>query len=478
MEGIALFAATLVGIGVGCVIGWAVGAGRARARGDVALRAAEGEARAAAATAAELRLAGDGWRERALATDLEVRRLESERAAAGARAAELERALAEQRELLEATKTEMGITFEAMANEAMHRSHEGFLQLATERLAVARAEGANDLAAREHAIATLVAPLKQSLERIDAHAQALERARGEAYVDMKSQVAFLAQGQERLRDETGKLVNALRAPAVRGRWGEIQLRRVLEIAGMVEHCDFDEQPTLCTPDGRLRPDVIVRLPGGKSIVVDAKAPLGAYLEALDAKSEADHGRHLQHHAAQVRAHFQKLGAKSYWDQFASSPELVVMFLPGDRFYAAALEQMPGLIEEAFASRVLVATPTTLIGLLQAVHAGWRQERLAANAEELSRAGRELHERLATFGERLARVGSTLGRAVEAFNETVGSFEGRVMPGARRLEELGAAGKKDLPEVGPIDTRPRAPLPLTDLGPPGRLIPLGDASRGG
>jgi len=478
MEGIALCAAVLAGTGVGCVIGWVVGAARARARGEIALRAAEGEARAAAATAAELRLAGDGWRERARTTELDVRRLESERAAAGARAAELERALADQRQLLEATKTEMGITFEAMANEAMHRSHEGFLQLAAERLAVARAEGAQDLAAREHAIATLVAPLKQSLERIDAHAQALERSRGDAYVDMKAQVAFLAQGQERLRDETGKLVNALRAPAVRGRWGEIQLRRVLEIAGMVEHCDFDEQPTLGTPDGRLRPDVIVRLPGGKSIVVDAKAPLGAYLEALDAKSEADHDRHLQHHATQVRAHFQKLGAKSYWDQFASSPELVVMFLPGDRFYAAALEQMPGLIEEAFASRVLVATPTTLIGLLQAVNAGWRQERLAANAEELSRAGRELHERLATFGERLARVGSTLGRAVEAFNETVGSFEGRVMPGARRLEELGASGKKDLPEVGPIDTRPRTPLALAELGPPGRLIPLGDASRSG
>ena len=462
MDGIALGAAVLLGCGLGCLLGWVLGSSRSRARGDLALRSAEGEARAAAATAAELRRAGDGWMERALETEREVRRLEADKAASAARAVELERGLAEQRLLLQDTKTEMGIAFEAMAAEAMHRSHEGFLQLATERLATARAEGTQDLAAREHAIASLVAPLKESLERIDAQAQALELSRGAAYVDLKAQVGFLAQGQDRLRDETGKLVNALRTPAVRGRWGEIQLRRVLEIAGMVEHCDFAEQPTVDTPDGRLRPDVIVNLPGGKSIVVDAKAPLGAYLAALDAKSEAEHGQHLQHHAAQVRAHFQKLGAKSYWDQFSSSPELVVMFLPGDRFYAAALEQMPGLIEEAFASRVLVATPTTLIGLLQAVHAGWRQERLAANAEELSRAGRDLHERLATFGERLARVSSTLGRTVEAFNETVGSFEGRVLPGARRLEELGATGKKELPEVVPVDTRPRVPLALTDF----------------
>jgi DNA recombination protein RmuC len=467
MNGIADLVAVGTGIAfgcvVGCVLGWVVGAARARARGQRALHEIEAQARAAAATVAEVRKSGDVWRERAFAIELEVRRLEAERAAEGARAVELERGLAEQRELLEATKEEMGTTFEALAAQALHRSHEGFLQLATEKLATARAEGTHDLQAREQAIAALVAPLRQSLERIDAQAQALERSRGEAYQDLKTHVGYLAQGQERLRAETGNLVNALRTPAVRGRWGEIQLRRVLEIAGMVEHCDFLEQPSLDGPEGRLRPDVVVRLPGGKSIVVDAKAPLGAYLAALEAKSDVEHDQHLLHHAEQVRSHFQKLGAKSYWEQFASSPELVVMFLPGDRFYAAALEQMPGLIEEAFASRVLVATPTTLIGLLQAVHAGWRQERLAANAEEISRAGRELHERLATFGERLARVSTTLGRTVEAFNETVGSFEGRVLPGARRLEEMGAGGKKELPEVAPVDTRPRVPLGLPELG---------------
>ncbi|HEY4188655.1 MAG TPA: DNA recombination protein RmuC [Polyangia bacterium] len=465
MDGIAVLAGILAGIALGGAFGWLVGAARTRAEGERMLRDMEGRARASSATADELRRTADASRGRADGFELELRRMEGERAAIAARAGELERGLAEQRRLLDDAKGELGTTFQALAAEALQRSNEGFLQLATEKLAAARREGATDLAAREQAIAALVTPLRQSLDKIDQQAQALERSRGEAYVDLKAQVGFLMQGQDRLRAETGNLVNALRAPAVRGRWGEIQLRRVLEIAGMVEHCDFGEQQTLDTAEGRLRPDVVVHLPGGKSIVVDAKAPLAAYLSALEAKSDAEQQQHLLQHAGQVRTHFQKLGAKNYWDQFASSPELVVMFLPGDRFYAAALEQMPGLIEEAFANRVLIATPTTLIGILQAIHAGWKQERLAANAEEISRAGRDLHERLATFAEHLTRVGSALGRTVEAFNGTVGSFDTRVLPGARRLEEMGAGGKKALPDLVPIDARPRALAAEHDLGPP-------------
>jgi DNA recombination protein RmuC len=463
MDGNAILAGMLAGAGLGGALGWLLGAARTRAAGEPALRDAEGRARAAAATLDEVRRSEADWKAHAGGLEQDLRRSERDRVAALVKAQELERGLQSERQSLDETKAQMEFTFQALAAEALQRSNEGFLQLATEKLAGAQREGKTELAAREEAIAALVTPLRQALDKVEQQAHALERSRGDAYVELKAQVGFLAQGQERLRAETGNLVNALRAPSVRGRWGEIQLKRVLEIAGMVEHCDFVEQGSLETADGRLRPDVVVKMPGGRSIVVDAKAPLAAYLSAVEAKSESEHDQHLQQHAVQVRAHAQKLGAKSYWSQLTSSPELVVMFLPGDRFYAAALEQMPGLIEEAYNSRVLIATPTTLIGLLQAVQTGWRQEQLAANAEQISRAGRELHERLATFSERLAKVGSTLGRTVEAFNETVGSFEGRVLPGARRLDELGAAGKKELPAVVPVDTRPRALLPEADLG---------------
>src|SRR3569623_188193 len=371
MDGIAVLAGIVAGIALGGALGWLVGGARGRVQAERALREVEGRAQAAAATVDELRRSQASSQSRAEGLEAELRRLEGERAAMAARAGELERGLTEQRRLLDDAKGVLGTTYQALAAEALQRSNEGFLQIATEKLAAARREGTTDLAAREQAIAALVTPLRQSLEKIDQQAQALERSRGEAYVELKAQVGFLMQGQDRLRTATGNLVNALRAPAVRGRWGEIQLRRVLELAGMVEHCDFAEQASLDTADGRLRPDVVVRLPGGKSIVVDAKAPMGAYLSAHDAKTEAEQQQHLQHHAAQVKAHVHKLGAKSYWNQFTASPELVVMFLPGDRFYAAALEQIPGLIEEAFANRVLVATPIPLIGILQAIHAGWR-----------------------------------------------------------------------------------------------------------
>jgi DNA recombination protein RmuC len=386
----------------------------------------------------------------------------------------------------------LAMTFQALAAETLQKNNEGFLQLANEKLAAAQREGSTELAAREQAIAALVGPVKQSLEKFDQQVHALERARGDAYVRLSEQVRAVAEGQKQLQSGTDNLVTALRAPAVRGRWGEIQLRRVMEIAGMMEYSDFAEQETVTTPDGRLRPDVVVRLPGGRCVVVDAKAPLGAYLEALDAKTEAERDDRLRHHAAQVRAHVLKLGAKNYWDQFPASPAVVVMFLPGDRFYASALEQMPGLLEEAFANRVLVATPTTLIGVLQAVHVGWKEERLAANAESISRCGRDLHERIATFAEHMAKMGGMLGRTVGAFNDAVGSLGTRVLPGARRLEELGAGGKKTVPDIDPIDRRPRSlissdsepPRPaaspvqaLPDWAPAARVLPISDPRRG-
>ena len=352
-------------------------------------------------------------------------------------------------------KTQVGTTFQAAAAEALQQSSEGFLRLASERLGSLQQQGAGDLEARQQAIASLLGPLRQSLDKMDQHARDLERARGLALGELREQLRAVAEGQDRLRAETGNLVNALAAPAVRGRWGEIQLRRVLEVAGMQDHCDFETQPTLSGPEGRLRPDVVVNLPGGRRIAVDAKAPMGAFLDALATADDGDRRAHLRQHAEQVRAHLEKLSAKNYWDGLGASLELVVMFLPGDALYQAALEQAPGLVEEALSHRVVIATPMTLIGVLRAVHAAWREENLAANAEELGRCGRELHERIATMAEHLDGMGGALHRTVEAFNRTVGSFESRVLPGARRIAELGSAGKKALPNLQPVDLRPRS-----------------------
>jgi len=254
----------------------------------------------------------------------------------------------------------------------------------------------------------------------------------------------------------------LRAPAVRGRWGEIQLVRVVELAGMVEHCDFFQQATLDGEDGRLRPDMIVKLPGGRNVVVDAKVPLEAYLDALDATDEDARRVHMGRHAAQIRAHVLKLSAKSYWAELDHTPEFVVMFLPSEAMYSAALQESPSLLEEGVGKKVLIATPTTLIALLQAVHFGWRQELLAENAQAISAQGKELHGRLATMVEHWARVGSSLERATDSFNKAAASFDGRVRPAIRKLEELGAASEKTVGEMSSIESRPRMLAP-TDEG---------------
>jgi DNA recombination protein RmuC len=337
-----------------------------------------------------------------------------------------------------------------------------------------RQQSAADLEARQKAIETVIGPVRESLEKVDQQIRGIERDRGLAYGALTAEVRALASTHERLRAETGNLVNALRAPAVRGRWGELQLRRVVEMAGMLEHCDFDQQATVMSEDGRLRPDVVIRLPNGRNIVVDAKAPLKGYLEALEAGTDEERVGKLREHASQVRAHVTKLSAKSYWEQFAVAPEVVVMFLPGEAFYGVALEQMPGLIEDGFAQRVLVATPTTLLGLLRAVSAGWREERLAENAQRISEEGRRLHERAAVLAEHFAELGKAIGSSVGAFNRAVSSFESRVMVSARRLEDLDAKGKRDLPELRQIDARPATPKRPEALPPRASLsLALGD-----
>jgi DNA recombination protein RmuC len=469
MELAFLGAALLVGAGLGGWAAWMVGTARTRAALEPALREGEARARASAATAEALREQRTQIQTRAELLQDELRASERERVADSARAAELGRNLEQQRQLLDDAKTKLGDTFQALAAQALQNSNEGFLTLATERLGSLRQEAATDFEAQKHAhnqvIEGMVRPVRESLERVDVQMKAIERERGQAYGVLTEQVRALASTQEKLKVETGNLVNALRAPAVRGRWGEIQLRRVVELAGMVEHCDFDLQATVMTDDGRLRPDLVVRMPSGRNLVVDAKAPLGAYLEALEATTDEERATKLRQHAAQVKAHVTKLAAKSYWEQFRVTPEFVVMFLPGEIFYGAALEQMPSLIEESVAQRVFVCTPTTLIALLQAVHYGWRQERIAENAEAISRCGRELYDSLATLMEHFTAVGNAIGMSVKHYNGAMASLEARVMGKARKLEELGAKGKKDLPLRPQVDARPRALAPVEPLPPP-------------
>ena len=341
--------------------------------------------------------------------------------------------------------------FAELSTKALEQNNAQFLALADARLMEARQAAQGDLDQRRQAIEQLLTPLADQLGRYEQGLRLLELDRQRAYTGLSAQVKQLSESQERLQAETRNLVTALRSPATRGRWGEMQLRRVVEMAGMLEHCDFDEQVHTEGEEGRLRPDMVVHLPGAKRVVVDAKVPMQAFLDATDATDDATRKTHLVSHARQLRAHIDALSKKSYWQQFDDSPEFVVAFIPGDPLLAAALEHDSSLLEHAVTSHVLLATPTTLIGLLRAVAYGWQQDALAENAREVQQIGRELYKRLATFGEHIARTGRSLSGAVDAFNKAVGSLERNVMPQARRFQELGVGGSdKDVPMLDQID----------------------------
>jgi DNA recombination protein RmuC len=333
---------------------------------------------------------------------------------------------------------------------------DAFKALSADALQRLQRDARDDLEQRQKAVEQIVAPLKQTLEKVDGGVRELEKARSEAYGALRAQLGSLAQTQDQLRAETANLVNALRAPAVRGRWGEIQLRRVVEAAGMIAYCDFAEQVTASAEGRSLRPDLVVNLPGAKQVIVDAKTPLAAYLDALEAADPERQRALLREHARQVRDHVGKLSAKAYWEQFEETPDFVVLFIPGDPFFAAALDQDPSLQEDAWRQRIVLATPSTLIGLLFVIAYGWRQEKVAESARAVSALGKELYERLSTFGGHLARLRKGLEGAVGAYNEAVGSLESRVLPAARRFPEHGVAISGDLPQLEPIDRTAREP----------------------
>jgi len=417
---------------------------------------------------AEERIKGEERRSADLETRLthaeaESEKHEKESHAFRSRVAELEanlefelKAATEKQALLDRAETKLSDTFKALSADALKASNEQFLQLAKSSLATQTEEAKGEIEKRKAAIENLVKPVAESLGKFEIRIGEIEKLREGAYAELKEQVKNLGEGQQDLKRETAALVKALRQPTGRGQWGEMQLKRVVELAGMQEHCDFETQQNSTNDEGkRLRPDLVVRLPGGKSIVVDAKTPMDAFLDALEATDDATRDDALQRHARQVRTHIQQLSSKNYTSQFDQAPEFTVLFLPSESFFSAALQSDPGLIEKGVEQSVILATPTTLIALLRSVAYGWRQEAVAANAREICALGRTLHERLGKLADHFTKLGRSLGSAVQHYNSAIGSFETRVLSSARKFEDLKATSEgKTIENLEPVDQNPR------------------------
>jgi len=370
-----------------------------------------------------------------------------------------EKQQAERTALLEQSEQRLRASFDSLAGETLRANSESFLRLARESMSRDQVVAQNALKERETAIAQLVEPLRAALERTEAQVQAIERERRDAFTALRTQIEGLAGGHAQLQRETRNLVTALRRPEVRGRWGEMTLRRVVELAGMAEHCDFTEQLQVVGEDGALRPDLVVHMPEARDLVVDVKTPLDAYLEAIEAATDEARGVALKRHAQQVETRVRQLGSKNYWAQFENSPEFAVLFLPGDQFLSSALAERPDMLETALKQRVIIATPSTLIALMKTVAYGWRQKAVAENAATIRGLGQELHRRLGTFVNHLAQLGQRLGRAVEAYNSAVGSLERQVLPQARRFPELGVTADTPIATLEPVSQLARKSTPV-------------------
>jgi len=365
-------------------------------------------------------------------------------------------ALAEREQRMAQTRDQLESTFAELARESLQSNSEVFLQLARERLTRQQQEASHALQERETAIESLVRPIKEALAKTEQQIQAIERDRIDSFASIKTQIDVLATGQNVLSRETRNLVTALRRPQVRGQWGEMTLRRLVELSGMTAHVDFSEQQHQATDTGAIRPDMIVHLPAQRDIIVDVKTPLDAYLSAVEAPDDEQRGIQLKRHAQIVGARVRELSSKQYWAQFAGSADFVVLFLPGDQFLSAALQENPRLMDEAMGSNVMLATPSSLVALLKVVSSGWRQTALAENAAEIRRLGEELYKRLAVFGEHLGRLGKSLGASVDSFNRAIGSLEQQVLPSARRFPELGLRVSREIEAIEPIGNLARTP----------------------
>jgi DNA recombination protein RmuC len=394
----------------------------------------------------------------ALQQDLRIlqKRVEEEQKlrATAEKDAESQRAnLAEQRRLLDDAQIKLREAFQSLAGEALKSSSNQFIELAKSKFDSLQKEAEGDLEHRKIEIQAMVDPLQTALKDLRSEVSRVESARQEAYGSLRSEVQLLATTNRELREETGSLVNSLKQPQVKGKWGELTLRRVVELAGMSPHCDFQEQQSVDTEEGRLRPDLMIYLPGGTQIVVDVKVPLHAFFKAVSAQTDAEYREAMAQHAGLVRDHIKGLSSKEYWKQFEPTPEFVVLFVPGESFFSAALEQDRTLIEDAIDKRVVLASPTTLIALLRAIAYGWKQQLVAENAERITDLGKELYDRVVKFAEHLSEIAKGLERASKAYNNAVASFDSRLIPSARKFREMGV-GSADVPQIEPVETFPR------------------------